>query len=69
MKNNSFKIYKAIFCAEKTKSSLVEECQIGHCNGLTKIQMNRHILSVHDGKKPFKCEICDCSNFKKETHE
>ena len=23
--------------------------------------MNQHVLSVHDGKKPFKCDICSYS--------
>ena len=24
-----------------------------------KSDMNRHVSSVHEGKKPFKCDICD----------
>jgi hypothetical protein len=26
--------------------------------------MKRHVLSVHERKKPFKCNICDASSFK-----
>ena len=28
----------------------------------SKIRLNRHIVSVHEGKKPFKCDICDDEN-------
>ena len=28
---------------------------------LKKEQINGHIASVHEGKKPFKCNICDAS--------
>ena len=28
---------------------------------LVKIFMNTHFASVHEGKKPFKCDICDYS--------
>ena len=30
-----------------------------------KSQMNRNVISVHDGKKPFKCDICDYTGFLK----
>ena len=26
-----------------------------------KSDMNRHVSSVHEGKKPFKCDFCDYS--------
>ena len=29
--------------------------------------MNRHIASVHEGKKPFKCDICDYSFSEKSS--
>ena len=34
---------------------------------LKKRHMNRHVVSVHEGKKPFKCEICDYSCSLKRT--
>ena len=33
--------------------------------------MNKHVESVHEGKKPFKCDICDYSSSQKghlKTH-
>ena len=29
--------------------------------------MNKHVASVHEGKKPFKCDICDRS-FSLKSH-
>ena len=26
-----------------------------------KINLNQHVASVHEGIKPFKCEVCDCN--------
>ena len=30
--------------------------------------MNRHIFSVHEGKKPFNCNICDYNCLKQNIH-
>ena len=33
-----------------------------------KSQMNRHVISVHEGEKPFKCDICDYTRFLKRKN-
>ena len=35
----------------------------------TKYMMNRHVASVHERKKPFKCEICDFSASQKSVKD
>ena len=35
------------------------KCEICVHSSSQKNQMNRRIVSVHEGKKPFKCDICD----------
>ena len=32
-----------------------------------KHQLNRHIVVVHEGKKPFKCDVCD-AKFSQKPH-
>ena len=34
-----------------------------------KSQMNRHVISIHEGKKPFKCDICDYTGFLKRKNK
>ena len=40
---------------EKIKCSIVEKLFASKCS------LKEHIAVVHDGKKPFKCDLCDTS--------
>ena len=38
-----------------------QNCEIFDFSCSLKNNLNRHIMSLHDGQKPFKCNICDYS--------
>ena len=42
-------------------------CEICDAWFANKTRLKSHIASVHEGKKPHKCEICDVGFFQKGT--
>ena len=46
---------------ENCPESQLIQCEICQLSYQTKQGLKRHKLAVHDGKKPFKCDMCDRS--------
>ena len=45
--------------SEETRLNTSLQCEICNRNFKTKQNLNSHIASVHEKKKPYQCEICD----------
>jgi hypothetical protein len=45
------------------------ECEFCGYSCYNKCSMRRHIVAVHEGKKPYQCDICDATfTIKKQVH-